>query len=70
MTVIVKYVECTEQGCKIHESFLGFEATSATGEGLAKIAVDKLIKEGLLVENIRGQGYDNGANMKGKNAGV
>ena len=38
--------------------------------GLATEITEKLLKDGLNIEDCRGQGYDNGANMAGKYSGV
>ncbi|KAK9753478.1 hypothetical protein QE152_g2028 [Popillia japonica] len=56
---------------EIQEYFMGFfEATDQTGQGLADEIIDQLQKLDLDITNIRGQGYDNGANMKGVKRGV
>ena len=41
-----------------------------TGEGLFDALQDALHSLGLSIDDIRGQGYDNGSNMKGKVKGV
>lgn len=38
--------------------------------GLTEVIINVLNKYGVELENCIGQGYDNGANMKGKNIGV
>lgn len=38
--------------------------------GLFDIIIQQLKDLGIPIENMRGQGYDNGANMKGKHCGV
>jgi len=53
------------------EHFIEFiPLQNTTGAGMAEILSTTLEKHGLLLSNIRGQGYDNGANMSGKNNGV
>lgn len=42
----------------------------STGEILTEVIINVLNKYGLELNDCRGQGYDNGANMKGKNIGV
>ncbi|KAK7922330.1 hypothetical protein WMY93_009232 [Mugilogobius chulae] len=42
----------------------------STGEHLASMILKKLQEFGIAFENCRGQAYDNGANMRGKNKGV
>jgi hypothetical protein len=39
-------------------------------EGLFKVLVESIKSYGLIIDDIRGQVYDNGSNMKGKNKGV
>ncbi|XP_065671839.1 uncharacterized protein LOC136089706 [Hydra vulgaris] len=55
----------------IYEHFIKFIIVeSSTGENLFNTLVKEIEMLGLDVENIRGLGYDNGANMKGHNSGV
>ena len=69
MSLIIRYVEKTS-GC-IEESFLGFlEVNDTTGQGLFDAILEELKNLDLDVDNVRGQGYDNGSNMKGKHQGV
>lgn len=54
-----------------HEVFLGFyEVTSTTGENLAKVATDVLLRFGLPLSGLRGQTYDGAANMSGNSKGA
>ena len=41
-----------------------------TGQGLFDVLLEELKSLELDVDNVRGQEYDNGSNMKGKNIGV
>jgi hypothetical protein len=41
-----------------------------TEQGLFDVLQNELQNLGLDIDNVRGQGYDNGSNMKGKNQGV
>ncbi len=68
MSQIIRYVD---KNNNIQERFIDFiDTTEKTGEGLARVILEKLEDDGLNIENCRGQAYDNGANMAGINKGV
>lgn len=53
------------------EYFINSLAVDDTaGAGLTESILNSLNQNGLMLNDCRGQGYDNGANMKGKNIGV
>jgi hypothetical protein len=55
----------------LREDFLGFaECKSTTGEALAEAFLENLRRDGVKIENMRGQGYDGAANMSGRYRGV
>lgn len=69
MSLILRYVDMDT--LKIEESFLGFLVVNdTTGQGLFDVLQNELTSLDLDLDNVRGQGYDNGSNMKGKNQGV
>lgn len=85
MTVVIRFVQIhssTEVTCKsrnesdcnhieVKEHFLGFiPLQESTGASMTEKIIEHLNSMSLSVENIRGQGYDNGSNMRGKNSGV
>lgn len=69
MSVVVRIVTRTPP--EIKDYFLGFlPAPDATGLGLSSLILIKLEELGISFQDCRGQSYDNGSNMKGKNKGV
>lgn len=71
MSLIIRYVDTSSNSVCIEESFLGFlDINDTTGQGLFDVLQDELKNLDLDIDNVRGQGYDNGSNMKGKNIGV
>ncbi|XP_029767716.1 uncharacterized protein LOC112121922 [Terrapene carolina triunguis] len=78
MTMITEFVDRptseteneTESVC-IKEHFLGFVSlTETTGAGMTETILHQLEEMSLPIENLCGQGYDNGSNMKGKENGL
>ena len=77
LAMILRYVdikkepEVSQHQVCIKESFLGFvPLKETTGAFMTETLVDELQNVGLQIDNLRGQGYDNGSNMKGKHNGV
>jgi len=65
------YLDVVDNQCCIKESFVDFIVSKEkTGHGLAAEIMDKIKSDGLNIENCRGQGFDNGANMAGQYNGV
>ncbi|CAH2325017.1 zinc finger MYM-type 1-like [Pelobates cultripes] len=69
MTVILRHVD--EVSGDIEEHFIGFiPVEKSTAEELTKTILFEIDELGLDIKNCRGQGYDNGANMRGEKSGV
>ena len=69
MSIIIRYVNILSG--KIEERFLGFiPVEKTTGKDLSDYLLGKLKELDLDIKYCRGQGYDNGANMKGCNTGL
>ena len=73
MTFVLRYVfenEATHL-YEVRESFIEFlKVQEKTGLSLKETSIRILELNGLNPDDLRGQGYDNGPNMKGKNIGV
>jgi len=69
MTICIRYVD--NSTFTIIEDFLGFvEMASTTGTAIKDAIKTEIEKVGLSFDFLRGQGYDGGSNMSGKNNGV
>ncbi|GFW66528.1 zinc finger MYM-type protein 1 [Trichonephila clavipes] len=69
MSIILRF--CNSSTGAIEEHFIGFIAfAETTGEYKTNSILQELERNGLDIQNCRGQGYDNGANRVGINKGV
>ncbi|XP_026458556.1 zinc finger MYM-type protein 1-like [Papaver somniferum] len=71
MSLVIRCVYVSTSSTKVEDYFLGFvKVDDSTGRGLFNKLEELLQNLNLDIRNVRGQGYDNGANMTGKNKGV
>ncbi|CAG9832703.1 unnamed protein product [Diabrotica balteata] len=72
LTVIIRFVYCSPYEVEIREHFLGFfKVLNTTGEELFNFLKEEILsKFEIILDDMRGQGYDNGANMSGKYVGL
>ena len=71
MSLILRCVDITISPIKIEEYFLEFiKVDDTSGKGLFDKLIDVINNLELDINDVRGQGYDNGSNMKGKHQGV
>ena len=71
MSLVLLCVDTSTTPIKVEEFFLEFlKVDDTTGLGLFEYLKDSLVNLGLDINDLRGQGYDNGSNMKGPIKGV
>jgi hypothetical protein len=71
MSFVVRCVDISSTPIQVNEYFLEFlKVDDTSGKGLFDAIIDELKIVGLDINDLRGQGYDNGSNMKGKHQGV
>ena len=68
LSLTIRFADLSNDNISIKEHFIDFMPVGdSSGAGLTEVILNLLSKHGLELHNCRGQGYDNGANMKGKN---
>ncbi|XP_042465720.1 zinc finger MYM-type protein 1-like [Zingiber officinale] len=71
MSLVIRYVDDSKNAIAVEEFWIGFlKVNETSGLGLFTELKNILNNLELDIDNIRGQGYDNGSNMKGKYKGV
>jgi hypothetical protein len=73
ISVVLRYVtlDNNTKKVKINESFIAFYPISdSTGEAFCQFVIELFQSLNLNFHDMRGQGYDNGANMRGKHVGL
>ena len=71
LSLTIQFVHLSDDRVEIKELFLWlFSVNDSTGSGLTKVLSDMLTKRGFEISKCRGQGYDNGSNMKGNNISI
>lgn len=70
LSITLRFVDVDE--IQVRECFIAYKpVTDSTGEGLTSLFLDNIIQNyDLDMNDCRGQGYDNGANIVGKDKGV
>nr|XP_026494845.1 zinc finger MYM-type protein 1-like [Vanessa tameamea] len=69
LSIIIRFFNT--KTAEIEEHFIGFIAVEkTTAESLTNYIITELEQLGISLQNCRGQGYDNGVNMRGEISGV
>ncbi|KAL5190754.1 Zinc finger MYM-type protein 1 [Glycine soja] len=71
MSFVLRCVDISSTPIQVNGYFLEFlKVDDTSGKGHFDAIIDELKIVGLDINDLRGQGYDNGSNMKGKHQGV
>ena len=71
MSFILRCIDVSSTQIQVFEYFLEFlKVDDTSGKNLFDAIMNEINNIGLDISNLKGQGYDNGSNMKGKHQGV
>lgn len=71
LSVCFRFTETIDNGVNVRELFLGFmHAKATTGEAIAHLLLEFIIKNGICLQKLRAQGYDGASNMSDRHNGV
>ncbi|GAB0089030.1 hypothetical protein DMENIID0001_035080 [Sergentomyia squamirostris] len=71
LSEVLRYVVVEDGKVRVEEHFIDFiPMSSESAEALATTIMDKLEKDGIEIQDCRGQTYDNAATMSGTHSGV
>ena len=73
LTIVIRFVyhNKSRNVAEIREQFLGFQSvTDTTSVGLFEFIINHLKLMNINISDLRGQSYDNGANMRGRHNGL
>ena len=71
ISFVLRCIDVSSTQIQVFEYFLEFlRVDDTTGKNLFDAILNEINNIGLNISNLRGQGYDNGSNMKGKHQGV
>ena len=71
MSLVLRCVDDSTDTPKVEEYWVEFlKVDDTSGLGLSSKLLNVLIRVGLDIDDVKGQGYDNGSNMSGRHKGV
>jgi hypothetical protein len=71
MSFTLRFEDVCESDLIVQEHFITFQETEETTGQSLFVVIKKLLEDSKLgIKNCKGQGYDNGSDMRGKNRGI